>query len=184
MRMVSSQSLPICSESPGRWGGGDTLLNAPSGKSSQGFLSPWSPSALQIPPACDSAFLTQAHNPLLSPQTLQTPMVPMCKPFLLEEKGGGVSLVLLLAGPLLGEWSCRLCLVHSLWHPQAESPLLGSLTAARFPAPMPGNSAALSTPILPVTLGILRPHCPTRDSTPICCLSSFQAGTSLIGADF
>jgi len=53
------------------------------------------------------------------------------------------------------------CVVHGLWQHQAERPLHGSPIATSFPAPVLGNSGGSGTPVLSVTPGILRPHCPT-----------------------
>ena len=59
---------------------------------------------------------------------------------------GGLAKVLLLAGPLLWEWYPDPDMVHSLWQHQAESLILGSLMATRFPTLMPGNAATLRHP--------------------------------------
>ena len=53
-------------------------------------------------------------------------------------------------------------MVHGLWPHQAGSALhqAGSLIAATFPIQCLGTLPHSGTPGLPVTLGILRPHCP------------------------
>lgn len=70
------------------------------------------------------------------------------------------------------------------WTMMSWKPLWSTLTHTGFPAPVLGNSACSGTPVLSVTLGIVRPHCPTKDSALLHHLSPFQSGTSLTGADF
>ena len=127
---------------------------------------------------CDWAFLSLLRDPVLTwPQTLQTPVV--C--FLGEE---GRS-----------PWFCQLLGLHG-----KESPTVPRFTVYDNPelkahswAPWLQLASLLwclgtlphsGTPGLPVTLRILSPHCPTQDSAPRDHLSTFQAGTSITGADF
>lgn len=63
----------------------------------------WFPSSLCVRPACDPVFLSQAQDPVLSVQTLRTPVIrtQAAPPRGRRE----VSLLLPFAGPLLGEQS-------------------------------------------------------------------------------
>lgn len=74
-------------------------------------------------------------------------------------EGGGSPWFSLFLGPCL-ESSSPIVSQFEVYGKTAESPLLDSLIAAGLPIPMLGNSAALRHPHS-VTLGILRPHCPT-----------------------
>ena len=87
-------------------------------------------------------------------------------PLLPDEKGKGILPVVLLAGPLLREQMPNYAAVSGFWLSQAESPLLGSLIAAGFPALMSGNSA-VDTRILSVTRRILRHTLPPRIWPPL-----------------
>ena len=80
----------------------------------------------------------------LSLQILRTP--GRHAPTLILQRKEGLIIILLLAGPLLREWSPCHAVVQSLWQHLAESPLLGELIAAHFPASMLGNSVTLRHP--------------------------------------
>jgi len=58
----------------------------------------------------------------------------------------GVSLDLPLVVSLLEEQWPNCAMDHGLWQPQAESPLLGSVSLASFPDLIPGSFAALRHP--------------------------------------
>lgn len=117
------------------------LFSGPSRKSSPSLLSPWFLSTLCDHPACDPVFLFQACDPNSSLQTLQ------CATTLLLLGGGDGDLTALCRAPPCWAWSpdCTAA-VHGLWQHGAESPLLGSRTAAGFPTLNLGNSVALRHP--------------------------------------
>ena len=84
----------------------------------------------------------------------------VCTPPLLLGQGGGSPHFCPLQGPRMeggGPIVPRLRFMAN----RAESPLPGLLTRAGFPIPILGNSASSGTPLLSMTLGILRPLCPT-----------------------
>ena len=137
--MAASQSPPRRSRELGV-----PLLSEPPEKSSQSLPSPRSPAALRAHPACDRAFLSLAPDPVWS---LQTQQIPAVRSRTSPPGGGrGVSPDLPLVGSLLEEQWPDCAADHGLWQPRAESPLLGSVSAAGFPARTPGSSAALRHP--------------------------------------
>ena len=74
---------------------------------------------------------------------------------------------------------------RSLWfgEPGAESPLLGLLIVAGFPAPMRGNSAVYSG--TQSSCDLETDHTVSPRIPPLLrCLGAFQARISLTGADF
>ena len=142
------------------WGGA-SLLSAPSGKSSQSLLSPWS--GVHTPHSSNFPLniSTSGTQPWFkSPNPAEScGLHPWWWGWRQGRKRALVE-VLPLAGPLLGEQLGQLCLglrfmVASSWLQLAHWLQLASLLQC-LRTVLPSG-----TPSLPVTLGILRPHCPT-----------------------
>ena len=125
--------LPISSLRAESSRGGGGVLSETSEKSSQSLLSPWSLATLHAHLACDQVFLSQAHDPVSSLQTLQM------------GRNGGLADSAACWAPAQEQLLHRVT-VSALWQPPAESPFLGSLFAACFLILMPGSSAALRHP--------------------------------------
>lgn len=142
----------------------------------ESFLSPCSLSTLHGHRAYDHAFLSQAYNPILNSPNPED-SCDFHWHYFSRTWWGCLTGALLLTGRLVGEQLVDHAVFHSLWHPQDESPLLGSLIETSFPVSMTESSATLQPqsfcyPENPVI------HCPTEDSTLLCYLSTFLCDLS------
>ena len=125
------KSCPLPSQSPPR-------------KAAKSLLAPWFPSALRSPSLWQSIFISNTWPHFGSPNFTVSWGAHLRSSF--QGREGSLPTILPLGGPLLRHWSPDCAAVWGLWQHYPESPLLGSLFAAGFPALTLENSATLSHP--------------------------------------
>ena len=176
MKMAASQSPALEAKTRA------SLFSALSGKSSQSLLSPWTPSPLCAHPACDPVcHLRHAThlgppNPVVSCSGLPYHSSQGRKGGLLGSAAGWAPVqgVVMLTGWGFMAYGNPKLRAHS-WAPRLR---------LVYPFQCLGTLPHSGTPGLPVTPGILRSHWGTWVLSLLPCLSPFQAGRSLTGADF